>query len=83
MIPLYVPKTGGLSTTKAAIVRWFKREGEPVQKGEPLVELMTEKVTYVLEAPASGVLLKILASEEDEVPVGDVLAYIGGAEEVG
>lgn len=51
-IPLYVPKTGGLSTTKVSVVRWLKREGEPVYKGEPLVELLTEKVTYVLDAPA-------------------------------
>lgn len=82
MIPLYVPKTGGLSTTKASVVRWLKREGEPVHKGEPLVELMTEKVTYVLDAPEGGVLLKILVPEDTEVPVGALLGYIGDVGEV-
>ena len=42
-----------------------------------MVELETEKVSYELESPAEGVLLKIIASETTEVPVGDPLGYIG------
>src|SRR5579862_8595830 len=58
------------------IVRWLKSEGEPVQKGEPLYELDTDKVTQEVEAEASGVLLRI-AVAEGEVPVGKTVAFIG------
>jgi len=58
------------------IVRWLKGEGDPVQKGEPLYELDTDKVTQEVEAEASGVLLKI-AVQEGEVPVGQTVAVIG------
>ncbi len=59
------------------MVRWLKREGESVKTGEAVVELETEKVSYELESPAAGVLLKIIAGETKEVPVGDPLGYIG------
>jgi pyruvate/2-oxoglutarate dehydrogenase complex dihydrolipoamide acyltransferase (E2) component len=72
-----VPKSGGVTSTKVHVVRWIKHEGDPVKPGEPLVELETEKVSYELESPAAGVLLKIVARENIEVPVGDPLAYIG------
>jgi pyruvate dehydrogenase E2 component (dihydrolipoamide acetyltransferase) len=58
------------------IVRWLKSEGEPVQKGEPLFELDTDKVTQEVEAEAAGVLLKIAVPEGD-VPVGQTVAFIG------
>src|ERR671939_44726 len=58
------------------IVRWLKSEGEPVEKGEPLFELDTDKVTQEVEAEAAGVLLKI-AVAEGEVPVGQTVAFIG------
>ncbi|MGD0166836.1 MAG: dihydrolipoamide acetyltransferase family protein [Gaiellaceae bacterium] len=58
------------------IVRWLKQEGEPVEKGEPLYELDTDKVTQEVESPLSGVLLKI-ALPEGEAPVGTAIAYIG------
>jgi pyruvate dehydrogenase E2 component (dihydrolipoamide acetyltransferase) len=58
------------------IVRWLKSEGEPVEKGEPLYELDTDKVTQEVEAEASGVLLRI-AVAQGEVPVGETIAFIG------
>src|SRR4051812_31288245 len=58
------------------IVKWLKSEGEAVEKGEPLYELDTDKVTREVEAEASGVLLKIAVSE-GEVPVGETIAFIG------
>jgi pyruvate dehydrogenase E2 component (dihydrolipoamide acetyltransferase) len=58
------------------IVRWLKSEGEPVEKGEPLFELDTDKVTQEVEAEASGVLLRIEVAE-GEVPVGETVAFIG------
>jgi pyruvate/2-oxoglutarate dehydrogenase complex dihydrolipoamide acyltransferase (E2) component len=74
---LRVPKSGGIPTTKARVVRWFKKEGGKVKQGEPVVELETEKVNYELDSPVGGVLLKIVASENVEVPVGDALCCIG------
>jgi pyruvate dehydrogenase E2 component (dihydrolipoamide acetyltransferase) len=58
------------------IVKWLKSEGEPVEKGEPLYELDTDKVTQEVEAEASGVLLKI-AIAEGEVEVGKTIGFIG------
>jgi pyruvate dehydrogenase E2 component (dihydrolipoyllysine-residue acetyltransferase) len=58
------------------IVRWLKSEGDQVEKGEPLYELDTEKVTQEVEAEASGILLKILVPE-GEVAVGKTVAIIG------
>jgi pyruvate dehydrogenase E2 component (dihydrolipoamide acetyltransferase) len=59
------------------IVRWLKSEGDKVEKGEPLYELDTDKVTQEVEADASGVLLKILAGEGEEIEVGKRIAVIG------
>jgi pyruvate/2-oxoglutarate dehydrogenase complex dihydrolipoamide acyltransferase (E2) component len=58
------------------IVKWLKSEGDQVEKGEPLYELDTDKVTQEVEAEAAGVLLKIAVSE-GEVPVGQTVAFIG------
>ena len=41
-----VPKSGGVTSTKAVVVRWLKREGDIVEAGDPLVELETEKISY-------------------------------------
>jgi len=59
------------------IVRWLKSEGDQVEKGEALYELDTEKVTQEVEADKSGVLLKILAQEGEEIDVGKPIAVIG------
>ncbi|HEY8406396.1 MAG TPA: dihydrolipoamide acetyltransferase family protein [Gaiellaceae bacterium] len=66
----------GQGMESGTIVKWLKSEGEAVEKGEPLYELDTDKVTQEVEAEASGVLLKI-AVDEGEVPVGETIAFIG------
>jgi pyruvate dehydrogenase E2 component (dihydrolipoamide acetyltransferase) len=66
----------GQGMESGTVVRWLKQEGDRVEKGEPLFEVDTEKVTQEVEADASGVLLKI-AVEEGEVPVGQTVAVIG------
>src|SRR3954468_4276730 len=68
----------GQGMESGTIVRWLKSEGEPVEKGEPLFELDTDKVTQEVEAEAAGVLLKI-AGAEGEGPVGQAGAFIGSA----
>jgi pyruvate/2-oxoglutarate dehydrogenase complex dihydrolipoamide acyltransferase (E2) component len=71
-----VPKSGGVTSTKAVVVRWLKREGDRVKVGDPLVELETEKVSYELESPFGGIFARLLARETAEVPVGDPLCEI-------
>jgi pyruvate dehydrogenase E2 component (dihydrolipoamide acetyltransferase) len=66
----------GQGMESGTIVKWLKSEGDAVEKGEPLYELDTEKVTQEVEAEASGVLLKILV-QEGEVAVGKPVAVIG------
>jgi pyruvate dehydrogenase E2 component (dihydrolipoamide acetyltransferase) len=75
-----MPKLG-LTMTKGTIVRWFKNEGERVEKGEKLALFETEKVTTEITAPASGTLLKIVSPVKASVPVGQPVAYIGEAGE--
>jgi pyruvate dehydrogenase E2 component (dihydrolipoyllysine-residue acetyltransferase) len=70
----------GQGMESGTIVRWLKSEGDPVERGEPLFELDTDKVTQEVEAEASGVLLRI-AVAEGEVPVGRTVAFIGEAGE--
>ena len=66
----------GQGMESGTIVKWLKSEGDKVEKGEPLYELDTDKVTQEVEAEASGVLLKIAISE-GEVEVGKTIAVIG------
>jgi pyruvate dehydrogenase E2 component (dihydrolipoamide acetyltransferase) len=70
----------GQGMEAGTIVRWLKSEGDTVEKGEPLYELDTDKVTQEVEAEAGGVLLKI-AIPEGEVEVGKTIAVIGEAGE--
>jgi pyruvate dehydrogenase E2 component (dihydrolipoamide acetyltransferase) len=67
----------GQGMEAGTIVRWLKSEGDTVEKGEALYELDTDKVTQEVEADASGVLLKILAGEGEEIEVGKRIAVIG------
>ena len=66
----------GQGMESGTIVKWLKSEGDPVEKGEPLYELDTDKVTQEVEAEASGVLLKITVPE-GEADVGTTIAVIG------
>ncbi|MBI1795218.1 MAG: 2-oxo acid dehydrogenase subunit E2 [Chloroflexi bacterium] len=58
------------------LVAWLKREGESVTKGEPIMEIETDKVTIEIEAPATGILGGVLVKENDVVPVGQTIAWI-------
>jgi pyruvate dehydrogenase E2 component (dihydrolipoamide acetyltransferase) len=59
-----------------ALDSWLKREGETVVKGEPLMEIETDKVTIEIEATASGILGGVLVQAGDMVPVGQTIAWI-------
>lgn len=70
-----------LTMRSGSIGKWYKREGEKIEKGEPIVEIISEKATYDLEAPASGVLRKILVNEGEEASVDAVIAVITAPDE--
>lgn len=64
--------------TKAAVKAWLKRIGEPVEAGEPLLELETDKVAMEVVAPSTGVLAEILVSDGQDAERGAVLGRIAG-----
>ena len=66
----------GESVTEGIIGHWLKKVGERVEKYDPLVEVVTDKVNMELPSPASGVLTAILAEEGETVPMGQVIAEI-------
>ncbi len=80
-----MPKLG-LTMKEGTVVRWLKTEGDPVDKGEPLFEVETDKVVMEVEAPEEGVLKKILVPEGSTVAVTEPVAMMtvtgkAGAEE--
>ncbi|MFN3828070.1 MAG: 2-oxoglutarate dehydrogenase complex dihydrolipoyllysine-residue succinyltransferase [Micavibrio sp.] len=75
MTQIVVP-TLGESVTEATVARWLKKEGEEIQADEPIVELETDKVTLEVNAPAGGVIGKIVAGEGSNVGVGALLGEI-------
>jgi 2-oxoglutarate dehydrogenase E2 component (dihydrolipoamide succinyltransferase) len=75
-----VPRLGE-GVDEVTIVRWLKREGEPVKELEPLVEVETDKVVTEIPSPASGVVLQIAIPENTPARVGEVMAWIGAAGE--
>jgi pyruvate dehydrogenase E2 component (dihydrolipoamide acetyltransferase) len=58
------------------LLAWRKKEGDRVSKGEPLLEIETDKAVVEVEAPADGVLAGIKASEGADIPVGQTIAWI-------
>lgn len=76
-----MPKLG-MDMEEGSVIKWLKAVGESVNKGEPLAEIETDKSTVEVEAPASGVVLKIYCEEGDTKPCGEPIAYIGNAGDV-
>ncbi len=68
----------GESVAEGTITKWLKKPGDQVERDEPLFEITTDKVDAEIPSPASGVLSKILAAENETVPVNTVVAIIAG-----
>ena len=75
-----MPKMGD-AMTEGKVVRWYKKQGDAVKKGEPLLEIETDKVNLDLEAEQDGTLGELSAQEGQVVPVGGRLATVLGAGE--
>lgn len=67
----------GLTMTEGTVGAWLKQVGDVVAKGEPILEITTDKLTSEIESETDGVLLAIIAQEYDDVPVQGILGYIG------
>ncbi|MCX7602279.1 MAG: E3 binding domain-containing protein, partial [Meiothermus sp.] len=70
------------SVVEGEILRWLVNEGDPLQKDQPFVEVMTDKVTVELPSPLAGVLLQKLVKEGDVVPVHAPIALVAEPGEV-
>lgn len=71
----------GADMKEGTVVRWLKREGDEVQRGEAIAEIETDKATVELESFHQGTLRKILVGENVTVPVGTLIAVIGAPDE--
>jgi len=74
-VEIKMPKWG-MMMKEATIIQWFRKEGDTVKKGEPLLEAEAEKIVNAVEAPVSGQLIKIIAKEGEIYPVGATLGLI-------
>jgi pyruvate dehydrogenase E2 component (dihydrolipoamide acetyltransferase) len=72
---LKVP-TLGMDMEEATIVRWLVEEGAEVEKGDPVLEIDTDKTSFEIEAPAGGTIHGLRGEEGETLPVGSTLAYV-------
>lgn len=73
--PFIMPKMD-MDQEVVTIITWLKKEGDRIEKGEPVIEVETDKIASEIEAPESGILANILYHENEEAPVTKVVAYI-------
>jgi pyruvate dehydrogenase E2 component (dihydrolipoamide acetyltransferase) len=75
-----MPKLG-MTMKEGKVSKWYKHEGDSVEKGENLFEVETEKITNKVESPETGILFQVVVPEGATVPVGTILAVIAQAGE--
>jgi len=75
-VKVIMPQAGQDLET-GTVTQWLKAEGDAVTKGEPIVQIETEKVTLDVEAPAAGTLLRILVPDGTETAIFSTIAIIG------
>lgn len=78
---VFMPKAG-MAMEEGVIVLWFNKEGDKIKIGEPMLEIETDKVNMEIEAPATGILIKIVRQEGETVPVTETIAWIGEPGEI-
>ncbi len=72
----------GADMTEGTVVKWLKNEGDEVARGDKLAEIETDKTVVEMEAYNAGILRRIVLGDGTKAPVGSLLAYIGGADDV-
>ncbi|WP_461207519.1 dihydrolipoyl dehydrogenase [Clostridium sp. DL1XJH146] len=78
---IIMPKAG-MDMEEGTIVKWFKKQGDYVETGEPILEIITDKVNMEVEAEVSGTLIEILAEPGQVLPVFKTIGYIGNKDEI-
>ncbi|MGX6977890.1 dihydrolipoamide acetyltransferase family protein [Vagococcus elongatus] len=77
MAETLIMPTLGLTMTEGTVDHWYKKVGDPVEKGEMIVSISSEKLTHDVESPIDGVLLDIVAPEGEVVPCKEAIGYVG------
>ena len=77
MVTTMIMQRMSVAMEYGVILKWIKKEGDKVKKGDPIVEIFGEKNEFELESPADGILLKILCEVNDEIPISEPIAIIG------
>ncbi len=77
MVTTMIMQRMSVAMEYGVILKWLKKEGDKVKKGDLVVEIFGEKNEFELEAPGDGVILKILCEVNDEIPISEPIAYIG------
>ena len=77
MVTTMIMQRMSVAMEYGVILKWLKKEGDKVKRGDLVVEIFGEKNEFELEAPADGILLKILCDVDDEIPISEPIAYIG------
>ena len=80
-VELTMPQLG-LTMTEGTVSKWLKKAGDKLKQGDEVVEVETDKINNIIEAPEDGVLIKIIAEEGAILPVKGILGYIGNENEV-
>src|SRR6185503_14844959 len=75
MLDIKVPAVGE-SISEVTVSKYFKKEGDHVEMDEVIAEFESDKATFELNAPAAGVIIKLMASEGDTVAVGALICTI-------
>src|SRR5467141_708817 len=71
----------GEGVHEGEVVKWFVKEGDPIRENDPVVEVMTDKVTVQIPSPVTGKILELRAKEGEVVKVGSTLVVFGEAGE--
>ena len=79
-VEVIIPKQGQ-TVEVVRLVRWLAKEGDTVRRGDPILEIETDKAVFEVEAPADGVLRQVKYQEGEEVPVVTRVAFIAAPDE--
>ena len=77
MVTTMIMQRMSVAMEYGVILKWLRKEGDVVKKGDLIVEIFGEKNEFELEAPDDGILLKILCDVNDEIPISEPIAFIG------